>query len=358
LPSEGQATGLDIEVKGTNGGISNINNLIVECIDKLEVVGDGVDKIISLPGYVLWKYLWLVHGKCPVGSYTEWKNETHWTQLRIPFGRYYGDMEYMLNLDKYSEVRLDIDYNLAAKNTVGDTGFLTGTFGLKIDIEKTLPGVKLASKGCRRVVERKSWTTVATGEEEWAFVQDYPYTAIMAYCRPTTISGQWFTDLKLDMGGGKPVLLDRTFEMVQLRNAAEMPIDPTFVGKYMASDGDYIYTHGGGVADCNPKWVKQSAPAVDEFKRVYPARLGGEYVQLAVANIATAGDATQETEDQLIDVTTKHYSLGEIAYIVLCDYPNWTNPLAPADVKDAVLKMTQQGAGGAGKVITEQILPQ
>ena len=358
LPSEGQATALDIELKATNGGTSNTNNLLVENISEIELVGDGTDKILSLPGYVLWKYLWAIQGKPPVGSYTEWKNETQWMQLKIPFGRYVGDQEYMLNLDKYREVVLAIKYNLATKNDVGASGFLTGTFGLKIDLMKTLPGMKLGSKGCRRVVERKTWTTTASGEEEWPFVQDYPYTAVMAWCKGTDLGGQWFTDLKLDMGGGKPVLVDRTFEMVHLRNVREMGIDTTFTGKYMAANAEYIYTHGGGVAHCIPTWVKQSAPALDAFKRVSAARLGGEYVQLGVANIATAGDATEETAVQLINATTRHYTLGELAYIPLCDYPSWNNPTMPADVKDAILKMTQSGADATGKVITEQILPQ
>lgn len=358
LPSEGQATALDIELKATNGGTSNVNNLLVENISEIELVGDGTDKILSLPGYVLWKYLWAIQGRPPVGSYTEWLNETQWMQLKIPFGRYVGDQEYMLNLDKYREVVLAIKYNLATKNNVGASGFLTGTFGLKIDLMKTLPGVKLPSKGCRRVVERKSWVTAASGEEEWPFVQDYPYTAVMAWCKGTDRGGQWFTDMKLDMGGGKPILIDRTFEMVQLRNIREMGIDPTYTGKYMAANAEYIYTHGGGVAHCNPTWVMQHAPALDAFKRVTPARLGGEYVQLAVASIATAGDATEETAVQLINATTRHYTLGELVYIPLCDYPSWNNPVLPADVKEAILKMTQSGASAAGRVITEQILPQ
>lgn len=358
LPSEGQATGIDIEMRATNGATSNVNNLLIENITKLELTGDGVDKILSLPGYALWKYLWAIQGKPSVGDYTEWASEVQNFTLKYPFGRYYGDTEYMLNLAKYKEVRLDIQYNLATKTAVGVTGFTTGSLTFKIDLMKTLPGVSMASKGVRRVVERKSLLTVASGELPWEFVQDYPYTAIIPYCKNTDGGSETFTDIKLDLGGGKPILVDRTFLEIMQRNIVEMGIDPTFTGKYYAQHGDYIYTRARGIDNCAPHHVGMGVPGTNSMIICTPGTYGRDRARLVIAALDPVSSVPSAAGLCLINATTKHVRLGDIAYIPLSDYPHWTNPLMPADVKDALLLMTQSGAGGTAKVITEQILPQ
>jgi len=357
FPSEGQVSALQMEMKATNGATSNIANLLPECVSSIEIKGDGVDTILSLDGYALWKYLWAIHGRCPVGSYTEHPGDGQWMKFVFPFGRWVGDQEYMLNLDKYHEVRLDVKYNLATNTAVGATGFVTGTFGLKLDLLKTLPGIKLVSKGCRRVIERKSFTTTSSGDISWDFVQDYPYTAVMPYARFISMYGDPFAKIKLDLGGGKPILVDRRFDELSYIMADEMNIDTTFIGKYFVKDNDTIVTHGGGNYDCSPVVFNVNSD-VDPWYVVHPELWGGDMVKLGVATFAGAAAPASLGDGIRITARSKHFGLGSLLYIPLCDGPEWTNPLLPADTKDAQLIMTQSEASATGKVLTEQILPQ
>jgi hypothetical protein len=264
----------------------------------------------------------------------------------------------MLNLDKYNETRLDIQYNLATKTAVGASGFVDGSLTFKIDLDKTLPGVKLASKGCRRVIERQSFTTVSSGDKTWDFVQDYPYVGIIPYCKNTARGSETFTDIKIDLGGGKPVLIDRTFLEIMQRNIAEMKIDPTFTAKYYLQNAEYIYTHARGIDRCDCAQIAYYTPGTNSWIYCSPGTYGRDYVRLIIEALDPVSSVPSAAGYCNINATTKHVRLGDLCYIPLADYPDWTNPLMPAEVKDAVLYMTQSGSGGTGKVITEQILPQ
>ena len=360
LPHDGQATALDLIFNADNGTTANLNNIIPYNITKVDLVGDGVDHFLTLDGYALWKVLWLLHGKRPDGRYTEMPNTDQRTVYRFLFGRFMNDPEYLLNLNKYSEISLDVTYNLAAVNPVSATdGFISGSGEIDVTLHKTLPGVTMPTKGCRRIIERKSVTSVASGDIEWSFVQDYPYLGLFVYNRLAgTDANSVLTNIKLDMGGGKPVLYDFNWRELERYNNELMQPDCEYYANYYKQHGDYIETHVGLIAQCNPIHYAWGVPGTNSMIYVTPGTAVGDKVRLVMAALDPVSSVPTPAGLTWVRARTLGYSVGNLVYLPLADYPEFTNALAPADVKDAILRLTQGMAGATLKVISDQIMSQ
>lgn len=362
LPSRGVITQLDIWFAATNGTTFNQGSPIWEVVNQIEITGDGVDKIFSMHGLPAFKYLSALKGKYLTHQSVEYGGGTQYLLYSIPFGRYYGDKEYGLKLDRYNEVRVDINYDLAAVNSVGTTGFVSGSGIVHIVAHMTTPGVTLAPRGVRRVAERMSYTTAASGEVSYDFVQDYPYTAVGVYCREPGISdGTDISDIRLDLGAGKPVVFDYEFlDILDLMNE-------WYPGKYemdmvlLRTSGDTPAVYTGDVLKYDIEPVRSLTIGTTDSHHYHVSSIAGDVMTLqgfTIEGSGTWGANAEDSTDRRLYVRAKGYHVGNLALVPLADTRTWDDPLLPAEASDATLYMTQGGAGGTAYVITEQILPQ
>lgn len=362
LPSRGVVTQLDIEFRATNGATSNIANPLFGCINRIEIVGDGTDKILSLPGDVLFKYLTVVNGKYPEGVYSEVGGTQQRLRLSIPFGRFYGDETYGLKLDRYSEVRVDVDYDLEAVRACGATGYVSGSGQIDMVAHMTLPGETIGVSGCRRCIDRKSFTTAASGEEDWIPVQDYPYTAIGVYCRESGVAdGVDITDIELDMGAGKPKIFDYSWRELEEIMKMVYPGDYEFRQTCLIADSDTKSTYTGVVNDYNLELEQSVTIGTDDTSHIHVESIAGDVMTFQVYTIEGTGtwsaNAAQSTV-QTVNLSARGEHVGNLIMLPMARPDTFENQTPAAEFETATLRMTQGGAGGAAYVITEQILSQ
>lgn len=340
LPAKGMVSALDIEFRATNGPDGNTGNPIFGVIDRVEITGDGVDKILSLTGYNLMQYLRVIHGKQLPGIYNELGDAEQRIRYQIPFGRFFGDPDYGLRLDKYSEVRVDIAYNLGAVRPVGDDAYLSGSGVVDVVAHMTPPGVSYTSRGCRRCIERQFYTSLSTGEVSYDLVADYPYTAVGAFIREAGMEPyNNVTEFRLDLGAGKPRLYfyehQELMEMMQLW----YPGDYSFKQRIFRAASSVFSTYTG---------------TVESIQMFSPSGTDVGYTSIAGDRVTVAGPTTTEA----IEVVAAGMHQGNILMVPLADQSTWNDPLMPAEVADAVLSLVQGNAGAEVRVFTEQILPQ
>ena len=128
LPKSGCYSAIDIGIRVTNGGTSNVNGDIIDSINHIGLLVNGNEYRHWITGQELFRYHWLKRGQPLAYTFTEILSEVQEVWFRLYFGRDIGDKQFGLDLSKFDNVQVVIDYTLANINAVGATGPLTGTF--------------------------------------------------------------------------------------------------------------------------------------------------------------------------------------------------------------------------------------
>jgi len=119
LPKTGLLSGLELRVWGTNGNNSAKPDIwLHDRLKKIEVIVNGSKVVKSLEGTQLLADM--LYKKIPHYSH-DMKNMNAASAeefFYIPFGRYYHDLEFMLDLSKVNdpELRIDYDFGMTSAN--------------------------------------------------------------------------------------------------------------------------------------------------------------------------------------------------------------------------------------------------
>ena len=161
---------LDIGIRMQNGATSAINLDPLDVISRISLVVNGNDYRFHLKGQDMYRLYWLKNKRPMPATFSEVGAAVQEVWFRMEFGRFLGDPQFGLDLSKFSNVQVQIDYALTTWGAVGVTTFTTGTFAPTI-IAHQFPA--LAKPNFRGMLgQREFWngTSVASGEE----VQDLP----------------------------------------------------------------------------------------------------------------------------------------------------------------------------------------
>jgi len=178
LKAKGALSALEIEVTAINGATSNLNNHIHHLVKKIEVV-DGSKKFHSVTGVQEQGLNWIALRKIPEVHMDETINVTQIGKFLVMFGRKIGDLEYFLDLDKLSNPKLQVDFNIAEVRAVGADAFVDGSARITVKGIVDQEKAALAQKGYLRAIEQYKWTSAASGDEKIELPVDYPYRLLM-----------------------------------------------------------------------------------------------------------------------------------------------------------------------------------
>jgi hypothetical protein len=133
LPKSGAYSAIDICVRLTNGATSAINMDLLDAIKRISLVVNGNDYRYHLSGQEAFRLYWLRHGHPMPYIWTEAANGVNEVWFRMEFGRYIGDPTYGLDLSRFDNVQVAIDYDATLfGGAVAGTTFATGTFTVTI----------------------------------------------------------------------------------------------------------------------------------------------------------------------------------------------------------------------------------
>ena len=170
LPKSGCYSALDIGIRLTNGATSGIDVDLLTVLKHISLVLNGNDYRFHISGHDFFRYYWLKHGRPMPYNWTEAASGVNEAWFRMEFGRFLGDEQFGLDLSRFNNVQVQIDYDCTLLGAAAVTTFTTGTFTVTI-IAHQFPYTKRpAFRGMLGVREFYTTTTVASGD----IVEDLP----------------------------------------------------------------------------------------------------------------------------------------------------------------------------------------
>jgi len=156
LPEHGMLGSLLLRVSGsqkTGYGQDSDDWRIIDEISKLEVILDGATVCKSLTGYQVQGLSVYDQGVMPPSVWKNYATNTQWCYLLVNFGRWLFDLDYGLDLARYSNVELRIT------NTATDSDFADLSVSVLGYYLRDAPAGQF--KGLLRTEEWRRWATVA-----------------------------------------------------------------------------------------------------------------------------------------------------------------------------------------------------
>lgn len=197
LPKSGKISAIDIGVRFTNGATVPQNRDPLDIFSHISLLVNGTDYRFHMKGQDVYRYNWARDGRPMPCSFTEVASATQEVWFRIPLGRFLGDTQFGMDLAKYRNVQLQLDYALSNFGTVG-THIITGTIAFTVLLHEFTPSAAPAFRGM--IAAREFWTgtSVASRTTLEALPAQNPITAIYVSATEDAIAdGTDITDIKI-----------------------------------------------------------------------------------------------------------------------------------------------------------------
>ncbi len=208
LKTKDPISAMRFNFSGTNGSISNKSNFINDLITKIEIV-DGSDQLISLSLKEAQAIQRRLTSQMPHMRPAEAPNVTQEESCLIQFGRWMWDKDYYLDLTKFKNPELKVSSNIAAVRAAGNTGFVSGSLKVTVDLHIIEEGAEPA-KGFMMQKNIRSFTSATSGDEPTSLPEDYPYVGMLirAYAEGNDVDEN-ISKVKLDCDTGKFIYLEK-----------------------------------------------------------------------------------------------------------------------------------------------------
>ena len=225
LPKAGCYSAIDIGIRLTNGATSGINLDLLDVIKHLSLVINGNDYRYHMSGQGAFRNYWMTHGRPMPYNWTEAASGVNEAWFRMEFGRFLGDNQFGLDLSRFNNAQIQIDYDATVWGAVGATTFTTGTFTITI-IAHEFPYAKRPSfRGMLGLREFWTGTSAASGDE----VEDLPSANPIAGLGVLAIEDNIaeatdITDIKIGKDNFNTVWVDGKWYNFQSMQNAELDV--------------------------------------------------------------------------------------------------------------------------------------
>jgi len=247
LPKSGCYSALDIGVRLTNACTAVEDKDFLDVIKHISLVCNGNDYRVHISGKDLFKHYWMKHGRPMPYTWTEVVTSgVNEAWFRLEFGRFLGDSQFGLDLSRFNNVQVQIDYDCTKMGTAG-THFTTGTFSITLIAHQFPYAKKPAFRGMMGVREFYTGTTAASGD----LVQDLPtanlITALAVSCVEDGVAdGTDITDIRIGKNSFSEIWLDgKWYTFAAMQNAGLDVREEDFT--LIVSDTNVKSTHLGNV---------------------------------------------------------------------------------------------------------------
>lgn len=198
LPTSGLFTAIDIRFGITNGATSAINLDPIDIIKRISIVMNGNENRYYLTGQQSYR-MYLARAEKPLlTGFNEGPSAVNFVWFRIPFGRDFGDTQYGLDLSRYDNVQVQIDYDATVWGAASATTFTTGTCQFTLVGNQFSLTSRPSFKGMIGIREFGSATSVASGSLQVALPSARPVTAVTVFALQDNVAeNQAVTDIMI-----------------------------------------------------------------------------------------------------------------------------------------------------------------
>lgn len=207
LPKKGFLSSLMVNLRVQNDSDYCRNNQVWEHLDKIEVLHRGTEVIKSLKYCEPHGLNVLDSGEMPRGRRRESSSYWQWENFFLNFGRYPGDLEYGLDLEKLVDPKFSLEWDLDLSTDGTADQFETDTLELNLIPIMLREGPPAGLKGYIKSSEIDQWTGAhdVTHTTEIPRGNDVRRIVVRSFLYGYEIyMGCWYTELDLDTGTRVP----------------------------------------------------------------------------------------------------------------------------------------------------------
>lgn len=320
LPKNEQIGWLQLELSMQGVATPRTTTTLIDKLGPYEVLADGVKVIYNLEAEIAYYIDFVTNGGVyPAHSFNYTPNARELHEFIIPFGRFRGDEEYLLDTSLYNSVQLRVPYS------TDGTHFTSGTFRSNVVMWRPLERIPNARGLIRSRTIRKE-TSSAAGTVTHDLPTTYPLRLLGVRVEDDDVNlSTNMTAAKVNMDAGRQVLLDLNVNEIRDWNKMLFPERNYYQIVPAATDAtafkahtDYPYVRSLFSSGVRALIFKLSAAAgVQTTLNVYEAdgttASGGHAVTIQVGGPHPHQCALLvDGRDQPFDVT--RYSEGEVEY--------------------------------------------
>lgn len=256
LPKAGAYSALDIGIRLTNGSTSAINMDLLDAIKRISLVCNGNDYRWHLSGQEMFRWYWIKHGKPMPYIWTEAASGVNECWFRMEFGRFIGDPLYGLDLARFDNVQVNIDYDATLfGGAVANTTFTTGTFTVTLMAHQFPYAKRPSFRAMLGVREFYNTTSAASGD----IVQNMPSAnpistlAVMAI-EDNVAEATDVTDVKVGKDNFSSIWINNKWYNLQMLQAEKLN-EANEKFNLLATEGAVRDTHLANIKFCttNPR---------------------------------------------------------------------------------------------------------
>lgn len=181
LPKIGKVSAIDIGIRFTNGATVPINMDPLDIFNHISLLMNGTDYRFHMKGQDCFKYNWMKLGKPMPYKFDNTASATQTVWFRIPCGRFLDDEQFGLDLSKYQNTQVQLDYALSNFGTVG-THIITGTMSVTILLHMFPMNSAVSFRGMIGAREFWTGTTVASRTNAQMLPSQRPLYGLVLSC--------------------------------------------------------------------------------------------------------------------------------------------------------------------------------
>lgn len=363
LPEDGMLSALMLKITATNGATNNLNSMIKDAITRVEVIGNGSTVIHSYTGEELDRLTWRFLKKRGVELSSEDLDIVQFQTFMVPFGRFIGDKVYGLDLRKWNDVELRIQYNLVAPNAVGANGYVTGTFNVTVVSYRYPATANVIPRAYLRTTEFVQPTDAASGERRYEMPLQHKYVELALFVREDAIADdQDVTAIRIELDSGENRFYDANWDDLQQENTNEFGINGRQVKTVLRSDAATVDFETGIVrgAQLTPEHAAEGT-ADKENLLILESRAGDRltlgYAELDLVSGSEAIVAQTVADTHLIAVDGD--GVGNMVFIPFSREKDWSDALDSTMHGKIEVVLTSGFAGATlGLVLSELVTKQ
>lgn len=361
LPRGGNLSDIDVRFAATNGSTSNKDNFLNLIVKKVEIITDGSDIIVSLDAESLMRMNWLESGQFPQSDNNEENDAVQFLWMHLPFGRFRGDPEWNLPLERFNNVDLKIDYDLAAVTaTSSTTAYVSGTTNITAIMTRAPKASGVTSRGYQINKEIRNFTSVASGEEEQSISVGKKYLGFSVFAFESAVDDN--TDInriRIDINKGDTRIVDYEWDHLQALNTDEFKVDREVSGRAFKSDTDTIETLVGQIREFNIIGQDVQSAAADTFEVITSqSEVGGVMTLTQNQADITAGAETftAGVTDNTKVWSAKGNGVGNFTYVNFDYQRDFRAFLDATTFDDLDIVLTNGGAGAEVRINQKELV--
>ena len=252
LPEKTCVSAIYIELRGTNGSTSNVNNYCYDLIDKIEVILNGNQPAKSLTAEETQALSFYDRLEVPQDILTENADAVQQGEFPLHFGRYPGDDNYFLDMREFRSGQLKVTGNIAnIRAAAADTAFVADSLEMTVKYMFHSTG-NLEHKGWFRSLEVKDYANKQAADELIELDRTWPYRRILI--RPyyeTSCPKTEVEHIQLECNNKTQIPVEWWTEDLRDHNVTQMRCQPEFCMDVLKATTESTYPPIGEITDAN-----------------------------------------------------------------------------------------------------------